>query len=182
MSRVSTKKPASEPAGGQGEGIADDAPPQPTADQLWSKVLGWQSRREHSRAELTGKLAALGADASQIDTVLVRLGELGLQNDDRFADMLVRSQLRRGRGQRVIRQTLQQRGIASDHPALAWQTADVDWVAQARELLVRRFGESLSGEPRDKARQVRFLQYRGYSLSQALSAIASLSGGSGHDD
>lgn len=176
MSRVFTKKPASE------ADLESGQPAALTAEQLWGRVLGWQTRREHSRAELVVKLSRLGAEPDQVESLLGRLGELGLQNDDRVADLLVRSQLRRGRGQRVIREVLQQRGIAADHPALAEQAAELDWVGQARALLSRRFGESLSRAPADRARYVRFLQYRGYSLSQSLAAIDSLSGRSEHDD
>lgn len=146
-----------------------------TYAQVWNKLLGWQARRDHSQAELNTKLRQFGADGEQIERALARLTEVGLQSDDRFADSLVRSQLLRGRGQRSIKQTLQQRGIAADHPALEEQTADIDWIAKAQELLQRRFGQQLSREQKDKARQVRFLQYRGYSLGQALSAINALS-------
>jgi len=168
MSRMFTKKPASESATCPDE---TSGPAVLTPEQLWARALSWQTRREHSRAELAEKLARLGAEADQVEAVLARLGELGLQSDDRFADLLVRGQLRRGRGQRLIRQTLQQRGIAPDHPALLAQGAAVDWVEQARALLVRRFGEDLSREPRERARYVRFLQYRGFSLAQSLAAM-----------
>lgn len=171
--RAFTKKRASKSADGE-----DGAAVEPlTAEQLWSKVLYWQARREHSRVELEAKLRHFDADDAIIESLLNRLSELGLQNDDRFAESLVRSQLQRGRGQRMIRQALQQRGIAADHPALAEQAETVDWVDQARQLLIRRFGEPLSREDKERARQVRFLQYRGFSLSQALDAIQSLSRG-----
>lgn len=168
--RAFTKKRASKSADGE-EGAAVGPL---TAEQLWSKVLYWQARREHSRAELDAKLRQFDADDTTIVSLLDRLSELGLQNDDRFAESLVRSQLQRGRGQRMIRQALQQRGIAPDHPALAEQTEATDWVDQARLLLIRRFGESPSREDKERARQVRFLQYRGFSLGQALEAMQSL--------
>lgn len=193
---VFSKKPASKPWGarasqrkpgaayGKPETSATDHPEseddEPVAvpltyAQVWNKLLGWQARRDHSQTELNTKLRQFGADSEQIERALARLTEVGLQSDDRFADSLVRSQLLRGRGQRSIKQTLQQRGIAADHPALEEQTADIDWIAKAQELLQRRFGQQLSREQKDKARQVRFLQYRGYSLGQALGAINALS-------
>lgn len=145
----------------------------PTYEQVWSKLLGWQTRRDHSCNELEAKLRQFGAEAEHIERALARLTELGLQSDDRFADALVRTQLARGRGQRAIKQTLQQRGIGADHTALQTQTADTDWVLHAQETLQRRFGTSPPADQKAKARQVRFLQYRGFSLGQALSAINS---------
>lgn len=162
MSRVSTKKPVSDPA----------APLTP--EQVWGRLLAWQARREHSRAELAGKLAGLGVVPDAAEPALDRLAELGLQNDDRYAEMLVRSQLQRGKGRQAIRQALQQRGLDRDHPALAEQADDLDWVARAVELLQRRFGDRAgesAHDERERARQVRFLQYRGFSLGQALGAL-----------
>lgn len=165
MSRAFSKKLASDRTV-----TADDAVAI-TPEQAWSRLLGWQARREYSRGELATKLRQLGVTAELAESLLLRLSELGLQNDDRYAEALVRSQLQRGRGQRVIRQRLKESGIAPDHPALAEQSADLDWAASARELLRRRFGEAPAGEQRERARRVRFLQYRGFSLGQALAAL-----------
>ena len=55
MSRVFTKKRASKPDNGEEGAVIAPL----TAEQLWSRVLGWQARREHSRAELEAKGAAL---------------------------------------------------------------------------------------------------------------------------
>lgn len=167
MSRAFTKKPTSD----AGSGAEPDKAPALTREQVWSRLLGWQARRECSRGELAGKLARLGADEALAADLLDRLAELGLQNDDRYAEALVRSQLQRGRGQRVIRQRLQQSGIAPDHPALAEQSASLDWAAEARALLRRRFGEKPADDQKERARRVRFLQYRGFSLGQAMAAL-----------
>ncbi len=50
------------------------------------------------------------------------------------------------------------------------QLAGVDELAEAQALWQRRFGAPPADE-RDKARQVRFLQARGYSLSIALAVL-----------
>lgn len=169
MSRIS-KKPASEPAQPDPEsGIAPD--PEVERQRWWGRLLAWQARREHSRHELLNKLQQAGAPVHllDIDAMLDRLGELGLQDDQRTASLHLRQQLARGRGQRAIRQKLQQTGLeqALDPEALA----DLDWVARAAEVLRRRFGDVPPGDDRERARRVRFLQYRGFSLSQALAAL-----------
>jgi regulatory protein len=50
------------------------------------------------------------------------------------------------------------------------QLAGVDEVDEAQALWQRRFGAP-PVDQRDKARQVRFLQARGYSLSTALAVL-----------
>lgn len=171
MSRAFSKKPASKrPASGAWSD--DEAEPVViTSQQVWNKALSLQGRREHSRIELTQKLKLFGASTVQIEETLARLAEYSLQSDDRFAESLVRSQLLRGRGQRAIKQVLQQRGLDAEHPALAEQTVDTDWTLRAQELLRRRFGENLSREAKEKARYIRFLQYRGFSMGQAIAAM-----------
>ncbi|WP_068860097.1 regulatory protein RecX [Perlucidibaca aquatica] len=169
MSRAFSKKPASKRVG---FGASDnDEPIVITAQQVWNKALSLQGRREHSRTELIQKLSQFGASQEQIEDALSRLVEYSLQSDDRFAESLVRTQLLRGRGQRSIKQVLQQRGLDAEHPALIEQTADIDWEQRALDLLLRRFGTELSQDMKDKARYIRFLQYRGFSMGQALTAM-----------
>ncbi len=145
-----------------------------TADQLWSKVLAWQTRREHSRRELEQKLKRIQAGPDQIEAVLTKLTDYNLQSDQRYAESLVRSQVQRGRAARVIRQRLQVAGISSDEPEVVAQLNEIDWVTQATEQLRKRFGQPLSVEPKERARYVRFLQYRGYSMAHALAAMTRL--------
>ena len=139
MNRAFSKKPASKPAASSAWGDDEAEPVVITSQQVWNKALSLQGRREHSRVELTQKLKLFGASADQIEEALVRLAEYSLQSDDRFAESLVRSQLLRGRGQRAIKQVLQQRGLDAEHPALAEQTVDTDWTLKAQELLWRQF-------------------------------------------
>ena len=183
MSRAFSKKPVSKQAAAGMRGDDEHGPVVITSQQVWNKALYLQGRREHSRVELTQKLRLFGASADQIEETLVRLAEYSLQSDDRFAESLVRSQLLRGRGQRAIRQALQQRGLDAEHPALAEQTVNTDWTLKAQELLQRRFGVNLSRDAKEKARYIRFLQYRGFSMGQAMAAMqAGLASKSGDDE
>lgn len=165
MRRMSSKRPTTE------ADAATDAVAALSPDQAWSRVLGWQTRREHSRSELTDKLLRLGADEALIETLLARLSDLGLQSDERVAEGVVRGQLQRGRGLRVIRQALQRKGVEADAEAMSELDQLQDWVATARGLLARRFGPHPPGDSREQARRVRFLQYRGFTLGQALAAL-----------
>ena len=65
------------------------------------------ARREHTRAELSRKLAPHGTQ-EEIDTVLNELAGSGLQSDARFAESYVRSQAAR-LGAARLRQTLRTR-------------------------------------------------------------------------
>ncbi len=47
----------------------------------------------------------------------------------------------------------------------------IDWVEQAYQLKVKKFGEEVEKDPKLKAKQMRFLQYRGFDLDVIMKAI-----------
>jgi len=104
--------------------------------------------------------------------VLTEMARLGYLSDARYADAVVAQ--RKGRyGKRAIAHALSARGIAKDDAALALaQLTGGDETSEAQALWQARFGEPPCDE-REKARQVRFLQARGYPLSVALAVLRS---------
>lgn len=130
------------------------------------------ARREYSRAELEGRLAAKGHEESAIAECLDALAEQGLQSDTRFAESFLRSRVLRGQGPRRIRQELAQRGIERDLIRTAFAEAEpgVDWFALACETLARRFSGP-GDTPRERARRERFLAGRGFDFDQVRHAL-----------
>ncbi len=49
---------------------------------------------------------------------------------------------------------------------------DVNWRALARDVRSRKFGSGAPGSYKEKARQSRFLQHRGFSHDQIRAAMA----------
>ena len=127
------------------------------------------ARREHSRLELTRKLGARGFPDDVIAAVLDELERSGSLADARFTDSFVRSRVARGQGPQRIRAELAQRGIADADAAL--RGAEVDWLETIRAVRRKRFGPDLPRDYPDRARQARFLQYRGFSSEQIRAAL-----------
>jgi regulatory protein len=139
------------------------------------------ARREHGTEELKRKLAAKGHDAEAIDRVVEKLGAKRLVSDERFVSTFVHHHAKRGQGPVRIRTELRQQGIAADAVDEALRSADVDWEAVALEVRRRKFG---SGPPRsvaERAKQSRFLQYRGFTADQIRAALSGV-GGHAHGD
>jgi len=124
------------------------------------------ARREHGRVELTRKLRQRGAPQELIDGALDRLAEEGLLSESRYIESFVSSRARAGYGPVRIREELAQRGLPRAAIEQALDEAEVDWGEQLRELWQRRFAGQLPTDMRDKARQARFLAYRGFSQEQ----------------
>ncbi|MBP7467406.1 MAG: recombination regulator RecX [Thauera sp.] len=128
---------------------------------LRERALRHLARRDHSRAELARKLAAHG-DANEIDAVIERMGELGLQSDTRYAEAFVRGKAGRFGASR-LRSELARRGIDRDliDEAIAGECVESE-ADRARAVLRGRFTEP-PADAREWARQARFLQTRGFA-------------------
>ena len=132
-----------------------------TAEDLRQRALRLLAQRDHTRAELLRKLASHGT-REQIDAVIERLSELGLQSDQRFAEQFVRSRGARFGAQR-LRHELKQRGVDRElsEQAIESELPD-DEFGRARRIRRDKFG-AMPSDAREWAQQARFLQYRGFS-------------------
>lgn len=128
------------------------------------------ARREHSVEELRRKLAARDFTPDAIDATLARLEQEGLLSDERFAQAFVAARHRRGQGPIRVRGELSQRGVPAE--LIAVSLDGVDWHGAARAAREKKFGPELPGEYAEKARQARFLQYRGFDAEQIQGALA----------
>lgn len=129
------------------------------------------ARREHSRRELARKLLARGMPAALVEEVLQSLQARRLQSDERYAESLVNSRVSRGQGPVRIRRDLSQQGIPDGEIDTALEAAGVDWYALARATRQRRFGHEAPVEWKERARQARFLEYRGFTGDQIREAL-----------
>jgi regulatory protein len=136
------------------------------------KAMDYLARREHGRGELLDKLTRFGFDPDVADDAVARLVEDGLQSDARFAEAFVRSRINQGKGPARIRADLRERGLGSSAIDLALEDADEDWYALARDVRLKKFGPDTPSEFRDKAKQMRFLQSRGFEPDQIQAAVS----------
>jgi regulatory protein len=124
------------------------------------RALQLLTRREHSRAELKAKLATQAESEEEVDTVLDALQAERLISDHRYASQRVAA-----RGSRYgdfrLRQELQRTGVAASDIEAALPEAG-DEVTRCRAVWARKFGV-LPASAGERARQMRFLQYRGFS-------------------
>ena len=149
-----------------------EAPADTTPAKIRNTAMDLLTGREFSRAELAEKLNKRFDQHAAINDVLERLAEEGLQSDTRFAEAFVRSRLYRGHGLMRIRQDIRQKGIAEELITRTLDEADVDWKHLAREVAQRKFGQRKAADQREKAKRMRFLQYRGFNYDQIKFALA----------
>ena len=101
--------------------------------------------------------------------VLDDLEEEGLLSAERFTQSFVEARYARGQGPYRIRRELADRGVEGSADYL--NDERFDWDALARQARIKRFGPQRPADLKDKARQVRFLEYRGFGHEQIKRAL-----------
>ena len=129
------------------------------------------ARREHSARELTRKLAARGHDRDDIARALEALQRQRLQSDERFVAEYVRSRRERGFGPVRIRAELQERGVDRALLADLPQDGEAQWRQCCTEVRAKRFGAEPVQNAKERARQQRYLAYRGFTAQQIAAAL-----------
>ena len=135
------------------------------------KAMDFLARREYGQTELIRKLADKGFERDVAEQAVCQLTDEGLQSDQRFAESFVQSRINQGKGPVRIRMDLAQRGIGDTAIEIAIEEADPDWRALAREQRHKKFGSATPSDFKEKARQMRFLQYRGFEQDHIQSAF-----------
>ena len=155
----------------------------PTASEVRLAALDLLARREHSAVELSTKLAkrfrSRERDPDLIERVIEQLVSDGLLSDQRFAVSRVRQLTGRGYGPARIRNELRRQqvdSLMSDSLQEAFDSP-LDWTEAAATVYQKKYrGAPIVGDwdtrQRERARRLRFLQYRGFDadISQALVA------------
>ncbi|REL25701.1 regulatory protein RecX [Thalassotalea euphylliae] len=134
-------------------------------------AIGLLSRREHSTKELTQKLSKKAYSSDDIKQVIAFLLDEGYLSNIRFAESVIRNKVSRGYGWNAIRQELKLKGVNSDIYTGVLDELKVDWYTQAEQAYQKRFGHAPIEDQKDKAKRLRFLQYRGFSMDECLTAL-----------
>ena len=136
-----------------------------------SIAISLLARRDFASTELRGRLERKGFDAAIVASTISELLEERALNDARYAGNYVSYEAARGHGPLRISAQLK----ALDLPGELIDTAlaaGPDWRMLAREVRERKFGpEPPPADWTQKARQARFLQYRGFSSDHIRSAL-----------
>lgn len=135
------------------------------------KAMDFLARREYGHAELIRKLSDKGYIRNVVEQVVTDLTNEGLQSDERFAESFVQSRINQGKGPVRIRIDLGQKGIPDAVTEFAIESVMADWHGLAREVRRRKFGDDAPVDFKAKAKQMRFLQYRGFEPDHVQAAF-----------
>jgi len=134
-------------------------------NRCYSAALKMLMRREHSQLELLKKLQLKGFDDSIINSSISLLAEQNYQSDERFSEAFILMRYNQGKGPLKIVFELKGRGINK------FNLTAFDWSKLAKEVRIKKFGNSISLDFKDQAKQKRFLQSRGFGFDEINQAF-----------
>ena len=124
------------------------------------------TRREHSRSELHDKLLKKGCTEAIATETVSRLEQERLVSDDRFMESLIQARRSRGYGPLRIQKELQDKGVTAEAIERWLDVSGREWLEDIRRVQRKKFGARLPKNFAERARQARFLQYRGFTHDQ----------------
>ncbi|MHB0973471.1 MAG: recombination regulator RecX [Acidithiobacillus ferriphilus] len=142
----------------------------PEPGDLRERALRLLARREHCRAEITRKLGAAGFAIEDIAPLLDEFEQKNWLSDQRFAESYVADHRARA-GSVKLAYDLRQRGVRDDViEAVLGDNRDSE-LDRAREVWNKKFGTP-PVDAAEKAKQMRFLQSRGFTSETIKRAIS----------
>lgn len=142
----------------------------PEPGDLRERALGYLARREHSRLELARKLEQAGFEEIDIGALLDEFESRNWLSDRRFAESWVADH-RAKAGSVKLAFDLRQRGVAETIiEAVLGDNRDSE-PERARAVWAKKFGTP-PADASEKAKQMRFLQGRGFSSNAIRATLA----------
>lgn len=128
---------------------------------LKGRALRLLSQREHSRLELERKLAQHETEPGELAKALDELQARGFISEERVVESVIHRRAAK-LGTARVRQELQSKGLSAEVMAEALDQLRSTELERAREVWARKFNTP-AAEPKEKARQIRFLVSRGFA-------------------
>ena len=79
--------------------------------------------------------------------------------------------MHQGKGPARVRADLAERGVSGALVEDVLAEMSVDWFAQAAAVRLKKFGPDYPADFKEKARQMKFLQYRGFEQQHIQAAL-----------
>ncbi|RKZ57763.1 MAG: hypothetical protein DRQ44_15430 [Gammaproteobacteria bacterium] len=129
------------------------------------------SRREHSALEIHDKLKKREFDDAEITQAVAELIKGGWLSDERFAEAYIRMRQLKGFGPIRIAMELNERGVKESIVETYLHTHDGIWFESLEQQYKKKYKSKAIEDYNDKAKRIRFLQYRGFSLDKIYQVV-----------
>jgi regulatory protein len=139
---------------------------------LYDQAVTLLAKRDYASGEIKRCLKRYSSDEDSINLVMDRLISHHYLDDSRLIEKEIKKQLAKRHGPSRIKQELRQKGLELLAIEQALEDLDVDWFELAEELRIKKFGDELPTDPKEKAKQIRYLQYRGHTMGIIMELLS----------
>ena len=130
------------------------------------------SRREHSAFEIRDKLLRRDFEEEEIAQTITELQQGGWLSDERFAEAYIRMRQQKGFGPIRIAIELNERGVDESIVDSYLHDGDESWLQTLTQQYSKKYKNKAIEDYNAKAKRIRFLQYRGFSLDMIYQVIS----------
>ena len=140
------------------------------ATKIRQSALRMLARREHSCFELKQKLLQRNYEEELIEQELKKLIIQDILSEQRFLENFVRSRITKGHGPARIKIELQEKGIIKETIMDYLVENKINWLEKIEQVRHKKFKNNWPQDAKENAKQIRYLQYKGFSLDQIQQA------------
>ena len=126
------------------------------------KAMDYLSRREYGFYELVEKVVLYGFLEETALFAVEKLASEGLQDDKRYVESFIQSRINQGKGPLRIQQELQHRKVSDNLINDAINETTENWFKLAEKVRLKKFGSKIPLDFQKKAKEMKFLKYRGF--------------------
>ena len=144
-----------------------------TEQALYDYAVSFLAKKDYASGALRKILKRESDDEELIETVMEKLLSHHYVDDSRLIDKELQKQVNKLHGPTRIKQELRQKGLDTLLIEQAIEDLDVDWFDICQQAKEKKFSDNLPSDSKEKAKMVRYLQYRGHSMSVIMDILSS---------
>ena len=137
---------------------------------LRHKALDFLSRRDYSYLELFEKLKKYTEDTDEIKIILDEMVAQKFLNEERYIESFINSKSKKY-GSLKVKYLLSNKVNDSSLVSKIYQEQNIDEKDRAKEIWLKKFAGKYPADQKEKAKQIRFMLNRGFSMDIILNII-----------
>lgn len=140
-------------------------------NKLYDYAITLLAKKDYSSRSLSRLLSKLTKKEEYVDQVVRRLIDNHYLNDAQLITNLISKHVKKLHGPTRIKQEIRQKGFPQELIEQKIEGSGIDWYSMAKEARIRKFSDAPPSEQKEKAKQIRYLQYKGFSMDMIFEAF-----------
>lgn len=141
-------------------------------NELYDYAITLLAKKDYSSGSLHRLLSKLTENEEDVDRVVRRLSDNHYLNDTQLINNLIDKYIKKLHGPTRIKQEIRQKGFSQELIEQKIEASGIDWYSMAKEARIKKFSDTPPSEQKEKAKQIRYLQYKGFSMDMIFESFS----------